>query len=137
MLISSDATPSLESAFYIIQGLRHLIMYSACMEKDPRRYFEQPLSVGRQQVQRCLFGHTFHGSFGYTIESPITAPSQLHYPYGKSSQVQIPIERKVVERITRGFLNVQKAARRQNPEEISHNYEFGLNANMCTGFQPF
>ena len=132
MLISSDAAPSLESAYYIIQGLRHLIMYSACMEKEPRRYFEQPLSVGTQQVRRCLFGHTFHGSFGYTIETPIPTPPQLHDHHGRSSQARIPVERKVVERITRGFLNIQTAVHKQDPDEISNNYERGLNANMCT-----
>lgn len=132
MLIPSDAAPSLESAYYIIQGLRHLIMYSACMEKDPRRYFEQPLAVGTQQVRSCRFGHTFHGSFGYSIETPIPTPSQLHDSHGRPNQLRIPVERKVVERITRGFLNVQRAVTKRDPVEISHNYESGLNANMCS-----
>jgi hypothetical protein len=132
MLISTDAAPSLESAYYIIQGLRHLIMYSACMEKDPRRYFEQPLAIGTEQVRRCRFGHTFHGSFGYTIETPISAPSQLRDSHGRPNQLRIPVERKVVERITRGFLNIQRAVRKEDPAEISRNYDSGLNANMCS-----
>ena len=68
---------------------------------DPLR---QPFQIGQEQAERCRFDHTSRGSF-------------WHYHKVSSSQCwtiipagfESPLERRVVERITRGLLSVQMA----------------------------
>ena len=78
------------------------------MEKDKRRYFDQPFRVGREQARHFQLARTFRGSFGLTIESQIT-DSQPHAVW--DSHNQLPIQRRVLERITRGFLSAKSAQR--------------------------
>ena len=128
LLLSSHEHPSLEIASSMFYGLRNLIVYGACMEKDKRRHFDHPFRVGREQAQHFQLAHTFRGSFGFTIESHMTDTNQGAFWDSYSS---LPMQRKVLERITRGFLFVKSAQQKQNPEEISQNFEQGFNANMC------
>ena len=130
ILLSSGSVPSLDASAHMIHGLRNLVAYSACMEREPRRYFEHPFKEGKQQTQHFLFGHTFPGSFGFTIESPIEDFQRSIS--GFASYSDLPLARRVIERITRGFLFVQEAVKTQDSAKISINYERGLNANMCS-----
>ncbi len=123
---SEQAVPSLEATASFLQGARDLFVYAACMVQEVRPYFTQPFRVGREQAERCLFDHTFHGSFGFTIKSPLPSVEQLHL-----SGAKVPDERKVVERITRGLMTVRAARETQQSEEISKHFEIGLNGNMC------
>jgi hypothetical protein len=95
------------------------------MEREKRRFFDHVFKIGKEQTQKFLFAHTYHGSFGFTIESPIEATLFQDDP-------KPPIARKIVERITRGLLTVKQAEQIQNASAITENYETGLNANMCT-----
>lgn len=125
-----ESIPSLDATSHIIHGLRNLIAYSACMEREVRRYFERPFREGKQQAQHFLFGPTFYGSFGFTVESPIEH-LQTQLPL-TSENIEPPMERRVIERIARGFLTVQEAVKANSVEIISKGYERGLNANMCS-----
>lgn len=127
LLFPSDkAVPSLEVTASFLQGVRDLIAYAACMEQETRPYFTQPFRVGREQAERCLFDHTFHGSFGFIVQSPLPTVERLSLP----GSVR-PLERGVVERITRGLMSAQTAKEKQRSEEISEHYTSGLNGNMC------
>lgn len=96
------------------------------MEQEARPYFVQPFQIGREQAQRFLFDHTFAGSFGFTINSPLPGVEQLYLPgFGGA------VARRVVERITRGLLSVQTARETQRSEAISAHFATGLNGNMC------
>ena len=128
LLLPSHERPSLEIASSMFCGLRNLIIYGACMEKDKRRHFDHPFRVGREQAQHFQLAHTFRGSFGFTIESNMADTSQHTLQDSYSS---LPLQRKVLERITRGLLFTKSAQQKQNPEEISQNFEQGFNANMC------
>lgn len=118
--------PSLEVIFHFLQGLRNLVVYSACMEREKRHYFEQPFKEGREQAQHFQFGQTFRGSFGFTIESPVEPQSVDLW-----GNAYPPLQRRVIERITRGLLSLKRAEQKHSSEEISQNFESGLNANMC------
>lgn len=118
--------PSLEVIAHFLQGARNLVAYAACMEQEVRAYFTQPFQIGREQAERFRFDHTSPGSFGITIKSPLPSVEQLYLPgFGN------PLERRIVERITRGLQSVQIAREKQRPEEISEHYTTGLNGNMC------
>lgn len=118
--------PSLEMTTRFLQGARNLVVFAACMEQEVRPYFTQPFHIGKEQAQRCLFDHTFHGSFGFTINSPLPLAGQF-FPPGFGS----PLERRVVERITRGLISIQMARETQRSEAISNHFDTGLNGNMC------
>lgn len=125
--LPADLTlPSLEVTARFLQGARNLISYAACMEQEVRPYFTQPFHIGKVLTQRCQFDHTFQGSFGFTINAPLPTDGQLYLP-GFGS----PLERRVVERITRGLQSVQVAKETQRSEEISEHFATGLNGNMC------
>lgn len=119
---------SMERAVQLIRGLRDLIAFSACAEDVPEPYFARMLAIGKQQAARCQFGHTFQGSFGFTIESPINPqlPSTL-----TPEQSVAPFERRVMERIIRGLILTQEAVWSGDVRVLVSNYQRGLNANLC------
>lgn len=125
-LPSELGLPSLEVTAHFLQGVRNLIAYAACMEQDARPYFAQPFRIGKEQAEHWQFAHTSQGSFSFTINAPFPSVEQLFLP-GFSH----PIERRIVERITRGLLTVQTAKQTQRSEAISEHFTTGLNGNMC------
>lgn len=125
MLLPPGSFPSLEKASQIVQGLRDLIAFSASMEKEPKPYFNKQLPVGQQQAQLCRFGHTFAGSFGFTIESPVFYTLQ-------PSLFETSLSRRAVERIIRGLILAHQAEQEKNSALISQTFEKGLNSNMCS-----
>lgn len=129
MLTDTNSSPSLDRAFEIVEGLMDLVFFAACMEGRPRAYIPgKRQKIGYEQVQNCRFGHTFSGSFGFTIELPIF---ELQPTLFSGSQLRPPVARRIVERITRGFILVEEAEKHQNAEIIYKNYYDGINHNMC------
>lgn len=131
-LPADRSVPSVEVTASFLDGVCELIVYAACMQQDAdtgreaKRYFTQPYRIGREQAERCLFDHTFYGSFGFTIRSPL--PSFEEIPL---SHVRDRIGRGVVERITRGLMSVQSAREEDTSQTIIEQYQTGLNGNMC------
>lgn len=125
-LPSENALPSIEITSGFLHGVRDLIAYAACMEQEAKPYFTHAYAVGREQAERCQFDHTFHGSFGFTIRSPLPPPEEIELASPRSK-----MGRRVVERISRGLMSVQLAREKQKSEPISEQYESGLNGNMC------
>jgi hypothetical protein len=126
--LPANAHPSLEKTFQIAQGIKNLVLFSACMEVRPKAYYvgRRP-NIGKQQTQYFRFGHTFSGSFGFTIESPHLVMQQLPF----SSETIIPTSRRVIERIVRGLVSVEKADKNRSSIIISQTLTTGLNGNMC------
>ena len=122
---SSLQTLSLESASRIVQGLRNLIAYAACVEEDPKPYFPKATKMGRRYVEQCRFGHTFAGSFGFSIEVPVPTSGGL-----PGIEQVAPFERRVVERVARGFSIIKDGILGGNVESLVKQYEAGFNANM-------
>ena len=132
LLLPPHEHPSLEVTSSLFQGLRNLIMYGACMEHVSKRHFDRAFKVGKEQAQHFQFAHTFQGSFGLTIESQLTESQGQHQSrlsWGNDSFP--PLQRRVLERITRGFSFARIAQQKQDSEEISQHFEQGFNANMC------
>jgi hypothetical protein len=112
-----------------IDALKKMFLFGATAEATPRPYFDLPNTIGKNHVKRCQFGHTFEGSFGFTINSPIVADfSQL--PLFEEAK-EIPFERRVMERIISGFENVKKTIETRETKHIVDNFETGLNSRMC------
>jgi hypothetical protein len=133
---------SLKAAAQQVTELKQLVAYSALSEaalseNQLKAYFlNQRTSVARRMVERYQFGHTFRGSFGFTVESPKVskesfAISKSLLPEMIDDQKIIPLGRRVMERIVRGLLITEVATSDRDAKKIIHGYDIGFNANMC------
>jgi hypothetical protein len=128
-----------------VSELKNLVAYSACSEHDPRPHFDTLLGIGRRMIERYRFGHTFPGSFGFTIESPPIGKPTIYTrsPQGAPVPEQIPLipeeelprippfGRRVMERIVRGLNATQQATRERDVSVLVNSYPSGFNSRMC------
>lgn len=120
----------LDTAMLLVQQLRDLLAYAACVEEYPRPYFPRASAIGRKYTESCFFGHTFPGSFGFTIESP-TGPAMTP----EAANTTAPFERRVMVRVLRGISDLSQALLSGDPNILVSRYETGLNANMCEALE--
>ncbi|MBY0508404.1 MAG: hypothetical protein K2X03_31125 [Bryobacteraceae bacterium] len=106
--------------------MRDFLAYAACVEQSPQAYFPKATAIGRQYAEKCRFGHTFPGSFGFTIESPTGIA-----PFAHPEETPAPFERRVMGRIVRGLRDLENAVLSGEVDEITRRYEQGLNVNLC------
>jgi hypothetical protein len=111
-----------------ISGLREFIGYAAYTQVDPRPFFDRAGAISAEFASRCKFGHTFEGSFGITIECPITVTPQLGL---EGLHPDIPLERQVFERVAHGLKTLSEAIGRDSIEPLLSGFHTGFNANMC------
>ncbi|HZM03185.1 MAG TPA: hypothetical protein VFC44_09190 [Candidatus Saccharimonadales bacterium] len=131
---AQHGTISLERAVKVIGDLRDLFSYAACTEEDPRTAFAKATGIGAKHTKVCRFGHTFAGSFGFMVESPITvspAPQLVNAAAAGIPVDAAPFERRVMERIMRGIVFTQEAVASGSPEPLIAKYKAGFNANLC------
>ncbi|MEN8134004.1 MAG: hypothetical protein ABFS18_00520 [Thermodesulfobacteriota bacterium] len=115
----------LELAKKEVNGIRNLFVYSACSEKNALPHHNYPSTVGYQMAEKIRFGHTFQGSFGFSIETPVIEE------FKQQGLFSPPIERKVIERIVRGIKNTTEAVSKKDPEILVANFSSGFNSRMC------
>ena len=134
----SDAI-SLNLAVGQVYNLRRTIEYSACSEKEAKPYFLSRSPIAKTTVRDFLFGHTFAGSFGFTVESPrLPDPPkfiQQRLPLNGDDApppVDVPFVRRVFERIARGLNYAKQAENEKNHRILIDEYASGFNSNMCS-----
>lgn len=122
-----------------VVSLKSLVTYGACSEATALPFFPRPQGkLYRPIVRHYRFGHTFRGSFGFTLSSRMEAPI-IRYTQAKLFPEQdddrellvAPPERRVLERIVRGLSFTTEAIRQQEPEQLAEQYPSGFNGNMC------
>ncbi|MCA1547413.1 hypothetical protein I6F36_11360 [Bradyrhizobium sp. BRP19] len=118
----------LNVATNFILNARRLVTATATNELEPSTFYGRITKDAVAYTDRCRFGHTFRGSFGFTIESPVIQNDEPPLPGMAQTP---PFERRVIQRLVRGLHDVQKAEASENPGIIAENYERGFNANMC------
>jgi len=106
-----------------IKNIKNLMLYSASAEQEARPYFEKPLATGDSFVKECKFGHTYAGSFGFTIITPVKSLDKWF-----DDKSLISRDRKINERIMRSFMLIRKE---EEIIDITSVYENALNGNMC------
>lgn len=124
---SEDSLP-FEVAADTISRLRDFIGYAAYTEFNPQPFFDRAGSVSAEFTKLCRFGHTFRGSFGITVECPLTVTPVL--PMDGIEPV-VPFERKVFERIASGLGALKRAVEKQSLDMMLRGYQEGFSANMC------
>jgi len=136
-------TLSLRFADQQIRNIKQLVGFSASSEKEPRPYFNTAPTSSNRIIEHFQFGHTFNGSFGLTIESPITrSPFLYQHEVSQSplfdmnefvdiDSIVMPVERRVMERIARGLKVTREATQARTIELLIEEYASGFNSNMC------
>lgn len=117
-----------EVAEKFIKELRRLLEASATTEIEPKPFFGRIKKEAQTWVENCRFGHTFQGSFGFTIESPLRENPE---PTMEIVPQEPPFERRVIQRLIRGLKSVEAAESEQDSGLIYKSFEKGLSANMC------
>ncbi|MAT98349.1 MAG: hypothetical protein CL608_14490 [Anaerolineaceae bacterium] len=85
-------------------------------------------------VNHFRFGHTFRGSFGMRIESPLRDSFEKSLTRALptfSNEENKPLSRRIMERLARGFKHVVDAEKAESSAPIVNNYMYGFNANIC------
>ena len=129
----------LQLAVSQINNIKSTLEYSASLEKNAKPYFVNVNSSARKIVNNFLFGHTFAGSFGFTVETP-RLPEPLKFiqkrlPFEEEedmSLVNIPYERRIMERVARGLTYTKEAEEARNHNILINEYPSGFNSNMCS-----
>lgn len=116
----------LELAQHYIKGLKNLFLYGACSEMKPKPFFDQPLPSATDNLQAFRFGHTFRGSFGFTVFSHAVQQNQTLDMLSPKS-----LPRRVNERVARGLKLLQQAVSTEDADVLTNSYESAFNAKMC------
>jgi len=123
---------SLSLAAQQVPQLKNLVAYAACSEVDPvPSHINARKTAAKTMVKHYQFGHTFKGSFGYTVESPVSEDLHSHEGIFKKDVRYLPFERRVMERIVRGLFQIKTATETRDAQVIIDGYGEGLNSNMC------
>lgn len=125
--VTTSGTIPLMVAATDVGALKDLFTYTACSEEDSRPYFDKPTAIANHYMQNCEFGHTFQGSFGFTIVAPVNSEEDNLF-MGKECK---PFERRVMERLVRSFELIERSIAEENPSVIIQSYDTGLNDRMC------
>lgn len=96
-----------------IKAIRNLLLYAGCSEIQARPHFEQPLAASFDLLAGFEFCHTYRGSFGFEISNAVVKPAIT------SDLFDIPVRRKIVERIARGMQFLDKAVAKEDPDRKS------------------
>ena len=112
----------------IIKSIKVLFSYSASSEQEAKPYFEKSLSTGKSFVKECKFGHTYIGSFGFTIITPTDDTQYKTLETGIDDELSVPLGRRINERVLKSLDLIDKE---EKIEDVTQVYEETLNANMC------
>lgn len=120
-------TIQLHVASQYINQMRGFLASSATTELTGERYYKRTRKEALEYAEHCRFGHTFRGSFGFLIESPVGLNNSPTLELGDEP---LPLNRKIVERIAVGLATYSEAVEAQNPSVITRRQD-GFSANMC------
>jgi len=126
-----EDTIHLDQAVSYTANIKKLLAASATTEITPDLYFFRVKKEASQYAENCRFGHTFKGSFGFTIESPVTPNVEPVFP---GMEQMPPFARRVIQRLARGIKVIQEAVETQDPAVAVRGFQTGFSANMCEEF---
>lgn len=111
-----------------IKEYRKFMAHAATTQATPQRHHPKATRTGSSFADHCRFGHTFSGSFGFTIECPLELS-----PHQDLAIVQTPkpFARTVTERIATGYSDLRRSVATKDPGIIVANYREGFSGNMC------
>ena len=133
LMIEADAS---SVDFVGMQGppIRRLIGHAANMERSLKPYFNQYYLEARKMLKHFELHQTNNGSIGYRVESrvgDIEPYQRLLFRDPEDPGEKFPLQRRVMERIATGLIDLETSARNDDPRPLIEGYADGFNANMC------
>ena len=119
----------------LMRHYRDLIRKSVQLEMSPQG--DRPYRLGKPSeaikksdgiVKKCLFGHTFAGSFGISIEMPLEIDENQ---FANVVHHKATLERLTMRRIAVGLTDAKMARQSGQIDAITENLEHGFNADIC------
>ena len=129
-LVHND-TIHLDVATSYVTGIKNLLAATATTEMEPEPFFLRVKKEATDYADNCRFGHTFKGSFGFTIESPVD-PNEK--PIFNMIEERPPFSRRVMERMAHGIHSICQAVRADDTTPLISNVKSGFGANACEQF---
>lgn len=117
----------LGTAHEYISSMKSFLAASATTEISGEQFFSRTLKEALAYSNQCRFGHTFQGSFGFVIESPVGMNDSPTMPIVEDD---VPFGRKVMRRISRGLTSFSDAVEQDDPAPLVAQ-DSGMSANMC------
>lgn len=127
----SDDSIDLERAKAFVIGVKDLLATTATSEMRPLPFFGRVNKDALVYSDRCRFGHTYRGSFGFTIESPVVQNNVTNL-FGLEPTP--PFERRVIQRLAKGIQSISEAVRVDDPKPAIDGFQSGFSANGCEQF---
>jgi|GEM_PF-5187183 len=123
----------------LLRDYRKLIEKTAQLEVSPQG--ERPYQLGKASqtkqksqeiIENCLFGHTFVGSFGISIEMPLKVDaSQI----SGISRYRATLERLTMQRVAIGLSDANRVLKGEPISTITDNVENGFNIDICQSME--
>jgi hypothetical protein len=126
-----DDTIHLAVAANFITGIKGLLAAAATTEMKPTPFYKRVRTAASEYADRCKFGHTFRGSFGFTIESLIVPNVEPTLP---QIDQPAPFERRVVQRLAHAVRAVCQAIKSDNQASLVADVSAGFSANAYEQF---
>lgn len=124
----NENTLPLGVAANTITRIKEFLGYAAYTHTNPRPFFDKAGAISGVFADHCLFGHTFEGSFGLTVECPIQVIPDLNLA---GVEPVVPMESQVIERIANGLITLRESILKESIDPMIAGYLTGFSANMC------
>ena len=114
--------------------IKRLIGHSANMERSLKPYFNQYYLEARTMLKHFEINQVINGTVSYRVESQVgeIEPYQkLLFRDREDPGKMFPLQRRVMERIATGLIDLKNSARDRDPQALVVGYADGFNANMC------
>lgn len=129
---TDDGKLPIEYAAECINGLRELILYSACAEQNARPICFRATDLAKGYLENFKLAQTEKGSFIINIDIQVVDEANEQIVLDDCGDVS-SFEHKIVKRISTAIAQVDEVVKNKKPlSEIAQNaYENGITANMC------
>lgn len=133
--ITEDGKIPLEYAAECVEGLKELILYSACAEQIARPICYRATDYAKAFLKKFKLAQTEKGSFILNVDIQVVDENNEQIVLDQCD-VPIPFEHKVIERIGKAIGQVDAIVNNQQQltETAEQAFETGITANMCDAF---
>ncbi len=133
--LSEDGKLPFGYASNCIEGLKDLILYSACAENNKSPVCVRTTNIAKEVLDNFKMAQTEVGSFIINIETAIGDEGTEQLTFDECN-ITPPLEHKVIDRIYTAIKQVDEVASEKTSIEniIADGYETGITANMCDAF---
>lgn len=130
---SQNGKIPLDYAARCLEGLKDLILYSACAEENARPVCSRTYNAAKSSLEKFQFEQTEIGSFVFNIGVQVANIENEQLFLDEVVSPPNPAEHKIIKRIETAIKQVNDVVSREVKiaDLVQNAYEDGLTANMC------